>query len=278
MSSGGNRLVGKTPHGCASLSLASPPQRVVSLVPSITESLFDLGLGALVVGVTDYCIHPGGALMAVPRIGGPKTPDLERILALQPDLVIANQEENRKVDAEALQAAGLQVWITFPRTVAQSLEMLWDLVTLFHSLERAASLMTIERVLDWTERAATQREPVRVFCPIWRNPWMTIGTETYTHDLLRVCGGHNVFADWRGGSRYPAITLGDVVDRCPEIILLPSEPFRFGEAHRDELASYPGMPDRIFLVDGTLLTWFGTRMGKALRLLPALIERDRSSH
>ncbi len=278
MSGGGSRLVCTTPDRCASLSLASPPQRVVSLVPSITESLFDLGLGEFVVGVTDYCIHPGDALLAVPRIGGPKTPDLERILALQPDLVIANQEENRKVDAEALQAAGLQVWITYPRTVAQSLEMLWDLVSLFHSLERAPSLTTIERVLDWAERAATRREPVRVFCPIWRDPWMTIGAETYAHDLLRVCGGRNVFADWQGGSRYPTITLADVVDRCPEIILLPSEPFRFSEAHRDELASYPGIPARVLLVDGTLLTWFGTRMGKALRLLPELIERGRSSH
>ncbi len=278
MSSGDDRLVGKTPYECESLSLASPPQRVVSLVPSITESLFDLGLGELVVGVTDYCIHPDDALTAVPRIGGPKTPDIGRILALKPDLVIANQEENRKVDAEALQAAGLQVWITFPRTVAQSLEMLWDLVALFHSLEQAAGLMTIERALDWAERAATQREPVRVFCPIWRDPWMTIGAETYAHDLLRVCGGQNVFADWQGDSRYPTITLGDVVDRCPEIILLPNEPFRFGEGHRDELASFPGMPARIILVDGTLLTWFGTRLGKALQLLPELMIRDRSFH
>jgi ABC-type Fe3+-hydroxamate transport system substrate-binding protein len=241
------------------------------LVPSITESLFDLGIGERVVGATDYCIHPAGPLAAVPRISGPKNPDVERIVALQPDLVIANQEENRQEDVAALQAVGLFVWVTFPRTVTEALEMLWDIALLLQATDRTAGLLTIERAFDWTRRAAQGSEPVRVFYPIWRDPWMTISADTYAHDLLRVCAGHNIFADWED-DRYPVITLEDVIARSPDVILLPSEPFPFGEAHVAELVAHPRLPERILLVDGTLLTWYGTRLGRALQEVPAWLQ------
>jgi len=256
-------------------SFPHPPHRVISLVPSITESLFDLGVGEHLAGATDYCIRPAGPLAAVPRVGGPKNPEVEQIIALQPDLVIANQEENRKVDVEALQAAGLPVWVTFPRTVAQTLEMLWDIVHLFGIADRAAGLVTIERAYDWAKRAAESAEPVRVFCPIWREPWMTISADTYTHDLLRVCGGRNIFADW-GEARYPTITLYDVAALTPDVILLPNEPFSFDEQHIADFDAYPQIPavrdGRVLLVDGALLTWYGTRLGRALQQIPAWLQ------
>ncbi len=249
-------------------SLPAPPQRIVSLVPSVTESLFDLRIGAQLVGATDYCIYPSAPLATVPKIGGPKNPSIEQIVALQPDLVIANREENRKEDVEALRAVGLPVWVTFPRTVTQALEMLWDMIFLLHAQDRTVSLLTIEMAFDWARRAAKGSEPIRVFCPIWRDPWMTISADTYTHDLLRVCGGHNIFADWPGDGRYPTISLDDVVALAPEVILLPSEPFPFDESHIADFAFSPKLTKRILLVDGTLLTWFGTRLGKALPEVP----------
>ncbi len=256
-------------------SLPPAPDRVVSLVPSITESLFDLGMGERVVGVTDYCIYPAEDLADLPRVGGPKDPDIERIVALQPDLVVANREENRKEDVEALEAAGLSVWVTYPRTVTQALEMLWDMVFLLRATERTAGLLTIEVAYDWARRAAETGRPVRLFCPIWYDPWMTISADTYTHDLLQVCGGQNIFGDHLG-SRYPVVELPEVVALEPDLILLPSGPFFFDETHAAELAATPGLTKNILLVDGTLLTWFGTRLGRALQELPSWLQTGQS--
>src|SRR5215216_588354 len=111
--------------------ISHAPQRVVSLVPSVTESLFELGMGNSLVGITDYCVHPEQEVARLPRVGGTKNPDLARIIALQPDLVIVNQEENRKEDAEALKAAGIAVWVTFPRTVREAFNLLWAIMDLF---------------------------------------------------------------------------------------------------------------------------------------------------
>jgi ABC-type Fe3+-hydroxamate transport system substrate-binding protein len=251
-----------------SQSLPAPPQRIVSLVPSITESLFDLGIGERVVGATDYCIYPAEPLEAVPRVGGPKTPVIEQIMALEPDLVMANREENRLEDVRALQEAGVPVWVTYPRTVKQALEMLWDIIVLLQGLDRTAGLLTIEMAYDWACRANEGCDPVRVFCPIWRDPWMTISADTYTHDLLRICGGRNIFDDSRE-ARYPVVSLQEVAARTPQVILLPSEPFPFDETHLADFAPYPELLDRVLLVDGTLLTWFGTRLGQALQQVPS---------
>lgn len=252
----------------SSQALPAPPQRIVSLVPSITESLFDLGIGKRVVGATDYCIYPAGPLEAVPRVGGPKTPSIEEIIALEPDLVIANREENRLEDVQALQEAGLPVWVTFPRTVKQTLEMLWDFIFLLHGPDGTVGLLTIEMAHDWACRANEGCDPVRVFCPVWRDPWMTISGDTYTHDLLRICGGQNIFDDSQG-ARYPVVSLQEVAARAPQVILLPSEPFPFDETHIADFAAYPELRDRVRLVDGTLLTWFGTRLGQALQQVPS---------
>ncbi len=224
-----------------------PPTRVVSLVPSITQSLLDLGVGASVVGATDYC-----PVVGAPTVGGPKDPDLRQIIALGPDLVIANREENRRVDVEALQASGITVWVTFPRTAAQGIEMLWEIVRLNEIHDRAASLRTLETALAWTEGARPAGGGVRVFYPIWRDPWMTVSADTYAHDLLRICGGQNVATAAESG-RYPTVTLAQVRDWAPEVILLPSEPFQFGPGDLEAFYRYPEIPavrdKRLRLVD-----------------------------
>lgn len=284
-------------------NLTEPPRRVVSLVPSVTESLFDLGCGERVVGVTEYCIHPAAGVAGLPKIGGTKNPDLGAIRALQPDLIIANQEENRKEDVDALRAGGCNVWVTFPCTVAQTFQHLWDIVRLFDVPQMSQSIDAMERVYEWAARAAEDNPGVGVFVPIWREPkgtdsprwWMTFNRGAYAHDLLRVCGGANVFAERvrryplaadlgeappvepspEHDTRYPRVTPAEVAARSPQVILLPSEPYPFTEADRAAFDSFPDLPavqhNRIYPVDGTLLTWPGTRVGRALAEVPAFL-------
>ena len=293
------------------LGFEGAPRRVVSLVPSVTESLFDLGVGERLVGITDFCLYPANRVAALPRVGGPKTPDLNLIHALQPDLIIASREENRKEDVDALRAAGQKVWVTFPCTVRAALDMLWSMIQLFGVPQMGPRLSALETGIEWADLAAANMLPVKVFCPIWRDPpiglprwWMTFNRDTYTHDLLRLCGGENVFADrdrrypleadladaaevaevgqvqpeppGDRDTRYPRVGLAEVAARAPEIILLPSEPFAFTEADGAVFDACPDLPavknKRIYRVDGSLLTWPGIRLAKALAELPSLLQ------
>ncbi len=287
------------------LSLSTVPQRVVSLVPSVTGSLFDLQLGHALVGVTDFCVYPPAGVAALPKLGGTKNPDVARILALQPDLVIANQEENRPEDVAALTAAGVPVWVTFPCTTREALNVLWAIVRLFDAPQLGPTLVALERSYEITNLAAENMPPVSVFCPIWREPaasagkaawWMTANRQTYLHDVLRVCGGRNVFAardrryplaadldparpadpsDGTRDTRYPRVTYAEILAAAPEVILLPSEPYPFADADDDELQALRGVPavknGRVHFVDGSLLTWPGTRLAQALADVPALL-------
>jgi ABC-type Fe3+-hydroxamate transport system substrate-binding protein len=250
-----------------------PPRRIVSLVPSLTEALFALGLGGLVVGVTEWCVHPASSVAKLPKVGGTKNPDVAAIAALAPDLVIANQEENRRRDVERLEAAGLRVWVTYPRTVAEGAQLLAELA------ELGASPDTRRRVVDPVLAAIAEAERVRpaqgvpVFCPIWRDPWMAVGADTYAHDLLAVCGGRNVFAG-RGDRRYPRVALNDVIAEAPEVVLLPDEPYAFGASDVAELRRLPipaAARGRIFLIDGTWVSWYGPRIAQAIPALRHLL-------
>jgi ABC-type Fe3+-hydroxamate transport system substrate-binding protein len=284
--------------------LAHPPQQVVSLVPSLTEALFDLDLGDRVVAVTDYCIRPANRLHSILRVGGTKNPDVARIIALQPDLVLLNDEENRREDAAALYAAGISIWVTGPRTVFDTLNLLWDIMAVFDHGVMSLRVREIERAYDYNLAVSQAITPVRVFAPIWRDPWMTFNHATYAHDVVRICGGLNVFADRERqfpleadlgqaaplpdddprvagrDRRYPRITLDEIVAAQPEVVLLPDEPYAFGAADVDEFrdldipAAHTG---RIHIIDGSLLTWFGTRVAYALRDLPALVMGDTDS-
>jgi ABC-type Fe3+-hydroxamate transport system substrate-binding protein len=289
------------------LHLGHAPKRVVSLVPSVTESLFAIGAGERLVAVTDYCVHPADKVARLPKVGGTKNPDLNRIRAALPDLVIANREENPKEAVETLLAEGFKVWVTFPRTVWEALQLLWAMVELFRVPKFGQSLSVLETAWEWADLAAQNTPGVKVFCPIWRDPpaaegaprwWMTINRDTYVHDALRLSGGGNVFADrdrryplaadlgqapaeppapeW--DTRYPRVTPDEAAARAPDVILLPSEPYPFGP---DDLSAFDAFPEipavkhkRIYLVDGSLLTWHGIRLAKALAELPAFFAVD----
>jgi ABC-type Fe3+-hydroxamate transport system substrate-binding protein len=178
--------------------LIDPHSGLCHLSPSITESLFDLTLGNRLVAITDYCVFPVEGVKHLPRIGGTKNPDIARIVELRPDLVIANQEENRKEDVAALRAARIPVWVTFPRTVSDTFNLLWNIMDVFDEPAMVPRVRLIEQTMDWVWRISEMRveqEACRVFVPIWNEPLMTFNGDTYANDILRVCGAVNVFAN-----------------------------------------------------------------------------------
>ena len=254
------------------LDLADRPRRVVSLVPSVTELVCALGAADRLVAVTRYCTDPPDIVATIAKVGGPKNPDCERIIRLAPDVVLVNSEENRREDFDRLTAAGLALFVTFPTTVdgaARSVERLGRL------LGTGQSALELAKEIDATCRALrmqTVRRP-RVFCPIWRNPWMAFNRDTFAHDLLWCAGGDNVCAERT--ERYPTVELAEIAAFQPEIILLPSEPYRFSERHRESLRPLAGTPawnhDRIHFVDGQALSWYGPRTPAGLVYFAGLL-------
>ena len=246
--------------------------RIVSLVPSVTESLFCLGLGDRVVAITDWCIHPADGVAGLPRIGGTKNPSVREILERKPDLVIANREENREPTVVALRAAGVDVWVTNPRTVRDGVALLRELADLGATPQAVESVV---RPVEEAVRVAEAQRPARgvpVFCPIWKKPWMAVGGDTYASSLLELCGGANVFAD-RGDRRYPLVEIEQIVAAAPEVILLPSEPYDFGPRDVLELAALTlpaARNGRIHLIDGTLVAWYGPRIEPAIATIRTL--------
>ena len=252
-------------------------ERIVSLVPSLTESLFALGLGGRVVGVTDWCVHPAEALKRVPKVGGTKDTNVEAVLALAPDLVIANHEENTRRVVERLEAAGLRVWLTYPRTVRAGAALLREMAVRLGATSRAIAdvVVPVEEAVALAERVRPWKRP-RVFCPIWRDPWMAVGRDTYVHSMIELCGGVNVFAE-RGDRRYPVVRLADVVEARPDVVLLPDEPYAFGSRDVAELMRLDlpaARAGRIHCVDGTWVSWYGPRIRPALNGLRALLGAD----
>lgn len=251
--------------------MSGTPNRIVSLVPSLTEALFAYGLGERVVGVTDWCVHPAARVASLPKVGGTKNPAIDRIVALAPDLVIANQEENRPRDVARLEAAGITVWVTYPRTVQEASDTLRALRAHGADARRIeANLAPLDAALS----APAPQVPMPYFCPIWKNPWMSIGADTYARDLLALCGGRNVF-DARDERRYPIVDEAEIVAAAPEVILLPSEPYAFGPRDAADLLGLDvpaARNGRIHCVDGTFVTWYGPRMVTALAALTPLLD------
>jgi ABC-type Fe3+-hydroxamate transport system substrate-binding protein len=228
-----------------------------------------------VVGCTIYCTEPPEGVATKTRVGGEKNPRLDVIRDLGADLVIANVEENVREHVETLRAWGIPVHVTYPRTVADGIRLVGELGALLGVEARATALEADLRARYEEVRARTRaRRPRRVFCPIWRKPYMTINRDTYIHDMLAVAGGANVFAG--EASRYPPVTLEEVAAAAVEVILLPDEPYRFRRAHEADFAPYPDLPavrdGRVHLVDGKLLSWYGPRIAEALRVLPPLFD------
>jgi ABC-type Fe3+-hydroxamate transport system substrate-binding protein len=273
-------MVARVDSSGVAVELERPPRRIVSLVPSLTETLCALGLADALVGITVYCVEPREVVAGKTRIGGEKNPDLEKIRRLEPDLVIANIEENLREHVEALRAWSIPVWVTYPRTVADGIGLITELGAVTGTEARAGEIVDeIQPLYDRVRSAASRRPPVPVFYPIWRAPYMTINRDTYIHDMLSVCGGRNVFAD--RPERYPTVSLDEMAAARPAVILLPDEPFRFRRAHVADFAGYVEVPavrdGRIHLVDGKPFSWHGPRIAEALRTVPSLLEAATSS-
>jgi ABC-type Fe3+-hydroxamate transport system substrate-binding protein len=187
--------------------------------------------------------------------------------------VIANREENKRQDVERLEALGVPVWVTSPRTVAEGVALLRELAELSG---REAELRSVVAPLEAAVAAAREdrpARPARVFCPIWKSPWMTVGADTYVHDLISLCGGENVFAG-RRDRRYPRVSEDEIVAAAPEVVLLPDEPYAFGPRDAAELGRLPlpaAASGRVHLIDGTLVSWYGPRIGRAIQTLRPLL-------
>jgi ABC-type Fe3+-hydroxamate transport system substrate-binding protein len=255
------------------LELSHPPRRIVSLIPSTTELLCHLGLADALVGVTVYCVEPREVVRTKQKIGGEKNPDVAAIVALAPELVITNVEENRREDVEALRAAGVPVWVVYPRSVDETATFIRELGAITETGPRADALADEIVTLAARARAASaHRPPATVFYPIWRGPYMTINRDTYIHDVLRTVGAVNVFGE--RSERYPTVTLDEMAARRPDVIVLPDEPFRFRRVHVKDFERYTDVPavqrGRIHLMDGKLFSWHGPRLAEALRTLPAV--------
>ena len=224
--------------------------RVVSLVPSLTEAVAVSAPG-LLVGATDWCSQPPD--LDVVRVRGTKNPDVGAVVALRPDLVLANAEENREVDLEALRAAGLDVWVTFPRTVPEALDSLGRMLAAC-GLAQPAWLGEARTV--WAQPWTGPRRTAVV--PIWRRPWMAVGSGTFTGDVLARLGVDNVLAD--SPERYPRFT--PPVDGI-DLVVLPDEPYAFTPGDGPE--AFPGVPSAC--VSGRHLTWYGPSLVEARELL-----------
>ena len=246
------------------------PGRIVSLVPSLTEALFAFGVGEKVVGRTRYCTQPPRAVGRVPKVGGTKKVDIPRVLELEPDLVVAVREENTQENVEALIHVGVPVFVGAPESVAGAIELLRELAERVGATRTETVLAPIERVYGRLHGGVGARRR-RVFVPIWKSPYMSVGSDTYVHDVLETCGGENVCGC---ATRYPVVTLEEVEAAEPEIVLLPDEPYPFSAEDLEEFYSLKipaAREDRIHLIDGKLLTWYGPRMASSLTQLSALL-------
>lgn len=280
-----------------------PPRRIVSLVPSDTLTVADLGAGASVVGRTDYCELPVDLASEVPSVGGTKNASFERIMDLSPDLVLANKEENTKADLEKLVKAGVRVYISFPRTVAEGIAHLARLARILH-VERNADVRDLVKrgydVLRDAEEARKTTVPLRTFCPIWMKPLMTMNGATYMSDALDLAGAQNVFADRERryplaadlgkasplppedvagrDTRYPRVTLEEVEARAPELVLLPDEPHPFDDDDAKVFLAQ-GTPaaarGAVVRTPGKDISWYGSRAVEGLARLRAVVDGFR---
>lgn len=239
------------------------PERIVSVVPSQTELLYDLGLEAEVVGITKFCVHPEDWFRSKTRVGGTKKLNIEKIRELKPDIIIANKEENTQEQIEEL-AKEFPVWLSDITNLPGALNMIQALGQVTGQEGRANAL--VEEIVQGFQQLHKANTPKRVAYFIWRNPWMSIGHDTFIHSMIQTMGWQNVLAD---RSRYPEITLEELKGYNPELVLLSSEPYPFKEEHIAEIkAALPHA--EVKLVDGEMFSWYGSRLKKAVPYLQEL--------
>lgn len=288
------------------ITLPGPARRIVSLVPSDTYNLFALGAGERVIGRTKYCVEPSAEVASIPTVGGTKDADVEAILALHPQVVIANQEENTEADIVKLEDAGVKVYVSFPKRLADGLAHLGRLAKLLgfdqERSERARRLLAegYHTIKDADARRATVR-PIKAFVPIWMDPLMTANKDTFLSDALDLAGAVNVFGDrdrlyplaadlgaarplppervMGRDTRYPRVTLEEVRERSPEIVLLPDEPHPFTAADAEVLRGLDtpaSKHDNVVFCDGKDVMWYGARALTGVAKLTALVDAARA--
>ena len=260
------------------LTIRQRPERIVSLVPSLTEALFAFGLEQEIVGVTRFCVEPRQGVAGKTKVGGTKALDVAKIKALKPDLVIASAEENSLEDVTQLIDRGCPVFVILPTSVESAIDLLRQLATITGTTAAARPIIQgAKEALAFVRAASAGRERVRVFCPVWRNPYMTCGRATYVDDIITVCGGRNVFGERQ--ERYSRVELAEMAALDPQVILLPSEPYRFTKGHKSDFKAFAQVTavrnDHIFLIDGWLLTWYGPRIAQSLAEVKRLLDIAR---
>ncbi|HET6283907.1 MAG TPA: helical backbone metal receptor [Polyangia bacterium] len=246
------------------IEVPDPPLRIVSLVPSLTDLCFALGVGQRVVGISDVCTEPRGQLDGIKRIGGEKRPSLPAIRELQPDLVLANKEENRRQDIDRLSDSGIAVHVSHPMTIEDGASLCAQLGALVGRDQAGKALAREVRQGRARARREALAEAIDAVVLIWRDPFMTLSGETYGHDVLECLGARNPFASAR--QRYPKVTLEAVVAQAPALILLPDEPYAFTANDAEQVAR--AVPTAVVLTcPGRPFFWHGPRA----REIPELV-------
>lgn len=240
--------------------------RIVSLVPSLTELLIDLGLEQELVGRTKFCIHPADKIKSISKIGGTKNVNIEAVLNLKPDLILANKEENTRQDIEAFVGKS-SVHLTEIANYSQAIESILEIGQLTNRISES-QLLVAQIESSFSNLAVPANTNETVCYLIWNDPIMTIGNDTYIHDMLDKCGFKNVFGDQ---SRYPTISAQELKQSAPKYIFLSSEPFPFKDKHINQFKEI--CPEsKVILVNGEYFSWYGSRMRKAADYFNNLIQ------
>lgn len=250
------------------ISLNAEPKRIISLVPSITEFLYDLGLGEQVVGITKFCIHPESWKNEKEIVGGTKQQHLNKIKELNPDLIIASKEENVKAYVEKI-LKYCTVYVSDVSDFDSAVQMMSDIGFLTKKQDKAVEI--IEDIKQRFELLHKPTEKVKVVYCIWKNPWMWAGSDTFISKMLNYAGFENIISD----ERYPELSMEEIIKENPDYIFLSSEPYPFKEKHIEELnAEFPKL--RFKIVDGEMFSWYGSRMLKAPQYFNSLFQDIKS--
>ena len=242
------------------------PTRIISLVPSQTELLYDLGLRDEVIGITKFCIHPDEWFRRKQRVGGTKNLKIDLIKSLNPDLILANKEENLKEEIEILQN-DFNVYVSDISTINEALQMIEDIGTLVHCQQKSIEIVNGIKAEMMTQSRLEKKDKIDALYLIWQNPYMVAGNDTFIHDMMLDAGFNNLVKQ----NRYPMMTLEEIKSINPTVIMLSSEPFPFADKHIIEWQMQ--LPNtKIILVDGELFSWYGSRMLKSFQYFRGLYE------
>ena len=249
------------------ITINFPPRRIISIVPSQTELLFDLGLTDEIVGITKFCLHPKDKFKLTTKIGGTKKLDIEKIKSLNPDLIIGNKEENQKEDIEILMKE-FPVWMSDIFDLSDAIQMIKSVGEIVNKKEKANSIANqIENGFDELKQSLNTSTPKNVLYFIWQNPNMLAGQNTFITEMLTFCGLKNIIQE----HRYPTIDKDELEKLTPEVVLLSSEPFPFKQKHIEEYQKiWPTA--KVMLIDGEMFSWYGTRLLKSVQYFKNLIK------